>query len=330
MPPECEEIEIRDMLEKNEHVNQIAEKRKSPKSFTIHGRRAMLSKFWCQEIGRKWRQASRQQPPPVCLLTEPKCQPHVAVWYLFYRWVIFFVWSSLLVCSVFEFGSYNPMLAYDKWPIYLTNWDMALGFVQAFIGGMLVSKRWRLQKISGFDPSSLKWEFTERVYWFLYVVTTNLAIGVTMCYWFTVYNPEIHQLDPLNIMVHVCNSVLVLVDLFVTSIPFRLWNFWWCLSIAILYVIFTAIYYVAGGLDKLGLHYIYKVLDWKRPARTSLVSVGGCTFIMVLHCVSCVLADIRNRIYNKITRKSSQFARTNDNPLSDKGTSLPVAGLTEV
>lgn len=283
----------------------------------------MVSKFWCHEIGRRWRQAGKQEPPRARLLTEPKCQSHVATWYLFYRWIIFLVWASFVICSVFEFGSYKPLFQYEKWLIYLTNWDVVLGFTQALIGGILVSKRWRSQKISGFDPCGLKLESTERLYWFLYVVTTNLAIGVTLCYWVAVYNPEIHQLDPLNIMMHVCNSLLMLVDFVVTSIPFRLRNFWWCLSIAVFYVIFTAIYYVAGGLDKHGYHYIYKILDWKRPPRTLLVCAGGFTFVTVLHCVTCMLVDVRDLVYRKIAEKLGRPAQTmnatmNDKPLPEK------------
>ncbi|GAB1860303.1 Protein rolling stone [Camponotus japonicus] len=286
MPPECEEIEIRGMLERNEcAINQVVVN-KSPKLLALCGRRAMVSKFWCHEIGRRWRQG-KQEPPQARVLTEPKCQSHVAT-------------------------CYKPLFQYEKWPIYLTNWDVLLGFTQALIGGILVSKRWRLQKIPSFDPCGLKLKSTERLYWFLYVVTTNLAIGVTFCYWFTVYNPEIHQLDPLNIMMHVCNSVLMLVDFVVTSIPFRLRNFWWCLSIAVFYCVFTAIYYIAGGLDKYGYHYIYRVIDWKRPARTLLVCVGGCTFITVLHCVSCMLADVRDRVYRKIAEKLGKPVQTNN------------------
>lgn len=276
----------------------------------------MVSKFWCQEIGRRWRQG-RQETPHARLLTEPKCQSYVATWYLLYRWIVFAVWAAFVTCSLFEFGSYQPLGMYHKWPIYLTNWDIVLGFSQALIGGVLVSKRWRLQHVPGFDPRNLRLESTDRLYWFLYVVTTNVAIGVTVCYWLAVYNPEIHHLDPLNIMMHVCNSVLMLIDLFVASIPFRLRNFWWCLSIVMFYLVFSVIYYAAGGLDKQGYHYIYKILDWKKPARTALVCAGGLTFVAVLHCVTCMLANTRDRLYRRITEKlNSRSAQitTNEKP----------------
>ncbi|XP_071642143.1 uncharacterized protein [Temnothorax longispinosus] len=52
-------------------------------------RRAMVNKLWCLEIGRRWRQAARQEPPQTRVLSEPKCQSYVAIWYLYYRWTIF-------------------------------------------------------------------------------------------------------------------------------------------------------------------------------------------------------------------------------------------------
>ncbi|XP_011334442.1 protein rolling stone isoform X2 [Ooceraea biroi] len=322
MPPECEELDI---LDKNERVDHAVVVSKSPKLPSLHGRRAMVSKFWCQEIGRRWRQAGRQELPQARLLTEPRCQPYVGTWYLLYRWMIFLLWASFVICSVFEFGSYKPLQQYEKWLIYLTNWDLLLGFSQALIAGILVSRRWQLQKAAGFDSCGIRFEFTERLYWFLYVVTTNMAIGVTVVYWFAVYNPEIHQLDPLNFMMHVCNSVLMLVDLFVTSVPFRLRSFWWCLSVVMFYLIFSVIYYFAGGVDKYGYHYIYTVLDWTRPARTLLVCAGGLTFVTLLHCVTCMLAEIRNRIYRRITEKRSKPSAqitTNDQSQPERRTEM--------
>jgi magnesium-transporting ATPase (P-type) len=280
----------------------------------------MVSKFWCQEIGRRWRRANKQEPPQARLLTEPGCQSQVPTWYLLYRWMIFLLWIIFIICSIFEFGSYKPLQQYEKWLIYLTNWDLLLGLTQALIGAVLVSQRWQLQKAINFDSCNITFGFTEWLYWFLYVVTTNIAIGVTVSYWFAVYNPEIHELDPLNIMMHVCNSVLMLVDLFVTSIPFRLRNFWWCLSIVIFYLIFSVIYYVAGGLDKYGYHYIYKILDWKRPARTLLVCAGGLTFVTLLHCVICMLADMRNRVYRRIKRFNKPPIPINTNDQSERRT----------
>lgn len=262
----------------------------------------MVNKLWCQEAARKWFY-KKDQPPHPRIFSEPKCQKHVATWYLLYRWLIFMAWACIIVCSIFEFGSYQPVPAYNTWPIYLTNWDLMLGLSQAFLGGFLVLRRWKLQKVSDFDPSTLIVGSIDKVYWFLYVVTTSTAFGVTITYWCSIFDPRIHHLDPLNVMLHICNSILMIIDFCITSIPFRLRNFWWSLIIVILYVIFTIIYYLAGGLDKYGYHYIYKILDWKKPVQASLVCIGEAIFITILHSLIYFLEKIKNRLYLKIDKK---------------------------
>ncbi|XP_043792265.1 protein rolling stone-like isoform X2 [Apis laboriosa] len=265
-------------------------------------RRTMVNKIWCQEGAKKWF-FKKNQPLHPRVLSEPKCQKYVATWYLLYRWLIFMAWACIVICSIFEFGSYKPMLAYDKWPIYMTNWDLVLGFTQALLGGFLVLRRWNLQKVSGFDPSTLMLGSMDRVYLFLYVITTNTAIVITITYWSSIYDPTIHYLDPLNIMLHICNSILMIIDFCITSIPFRLRNFWWCLILVILYIIFSVIYYLVGGVDKNGYHYIYKILDWKKPVQASLVCIGEAVLITILHSLMCFLDIIKNRLYLKIDKK---------------------------
>lgn len=207
---------------------------------------------------------------------------------------------------------------YEKWPIYLTNWDLVLGVSQALFGGLLALKRWKLQKVSDFDPSTLMLGMPERAYWFLYVVTTNVAIGVSVTYWFSVYDPKIDNLDPLNYLLHLCNSILMIVDFCVTSIPFRLRNFWWCLTIVLFYVIFSLIYYLAGGLDKNGNHYIYKILDWKKPVQASIVCVGEAIFMTILYSVICLLQNIKSRVYFNIGRKSRKLVIQMQDSVTEK------------
>ncbi|XP_061931069.1 uncharacterized protein LOC107994344 [Apis cerana] len=144
MPPECEEIEGHE--EKTSCIDgRIKEHLQFSPTFTLCGRRTMVNKIWCQEGAKKWF-FKKNQPLHPRVLSEPKCQKYVATWYLLYRWLIFMAWACIVICSIFEFGSYKPMLAYDKWPIYMTNWDLVLGFTQALLGGFLVLRRWNLQK----------------------------------------------------------------------------------------------------------------------------------------------------------------------------------------
>ncbi|XP_058802120.1 protein rolling stone-like [Phymastichus coffea] len=258
------------------------------------GRRAMVNKLWYRELARKW--FSRKfEPPHARCFSEARCQDRLQPWYLAYRWLICLLWLSVVLCSVLEVGSVNPLGAWEKWPIYLTNWDLALGLTQALLGAALASKRWVLQRKPDFDASGMAYGKLEKVYWFLYVVTSSLAIGVTVTYWGLVHDAKIHHVDTLNILIHVSNSVFMLLDFCVAGVPFELRCFWWSPLVASFYLAFTVVYYVAGGLDKRGTHKIYNVLDWQKPARTLLVCFGGLSFLVVTHCLLYFLARFRDR-----------------------------------
>lgn len=251
----------------------------------------MVKKLKWQEIRRKlW---SPSDPPAPRCFSEPQWQGHVSLWYFLYRWFMFGCWSAMIICSLFDIGSRRPEGNKQTWPIYLTHWDLILGAGQAFLAAILVSKRRTLQRHSTFDPDALTLGRSERAYWYLYTITSSIAIGVTILYWGTIYDPKLHAKDPLNFMMHLFNSVLMLTDLIVVGVPLRLEHFWWPVACVVTYLAFTVIYYLAGGLDKNGYHYIYKILDWKKPGRSALVCLGGLVFLTVVHCVLCAVARLR-------------------------------------
>lgn len=59
-----------------------------------------------------------------------------------------------------------------------------------------------------------------------------------------------HKLDAVNVLVHAVNSMLMLIDLCIVSHPTRLLHFYWPLTFALSYVMFSAVYFIAGGTDR--------------------------------------------------------------------------------
>nr|KAF7421689.1 hypothetical protein H0235_009525 [Vespula pensylvanica] len=271
MPSKCNnKVDDRDLPER---TSCIGDRIKDPLvnlAVTTIGRQAMLNKFWSYEVLQKYFH-TKTEPPHVQLFSQPKCQMYVATWYLLYRWLIFVAWISIIICSIFEFGSYEPLFKWQKWSIYLTNWDLLLGVTQAFLGALIVSKRWRQQKDAAFNPYDMKLTMLEKSYWVFYTVTSTLAVGVTITYWTAVYNPKIHHIDPLNILLHICNT---------------------------------------GGLDKNGYHYIYKILDWEKPGQTLLICIGGMVFVILMHFILCLLGNAKDCLYIRITKKLHDIPST--------------------
>lgn len=271
--------------------------------------RAMVKKFRWQEIRRKlW---TPSEPPSPRLFSEPQWQGHVSLWYILYRWFILGCWLAFIFCSIFDIGSKKPEGGKHTWPIYLTHWDLVLGAAQAFFGALIVTRRHSEQRKPTFDPDSLTLGKIERLYWVLYTVTSSTAICVTIIYWSTIYDPKIHVKDPLNFMLHLFNTVLMLLDLIIVGVPIRVEHFWWPLVCGVIYILFTVIYYHAGGLDKHGDHYIYKILDWKRPGRTVLMCIGTLLFLTTVHCLLCSMARLRTYVRSKATGKIVTMSMVN-------------------
>ncbi|KAK0182556.1 hypothetical protein PV327_000683 [Microctonus hyperodae] len=260
-------------------------------------RRGMVNNIFCRKISRAWLQ-TKSNPPHPRVFTEPRIQNITTLGYLIYRWMISLLWISIIVCSLFDYGSSKPPKTTYTWPIYLTNWDLVIGAIQSILGVILVTKRWTLQKTQTDSNACniIKYGKLEKLYYVLYTIACTLAVGVTVSYWAAVYDSKIHTIDPLNIMLHVCNSLLILMDVLIVSIPLKFRHFWWCLVLILFYLTFSIIYYAAGGLDKNGYHHIYKILDWKKPGITILIALGGMLFLVMVHCLLCYLTILLSRI----------------------------------
>lgn len=57
-------------------------------------------------------------------------------------------------------------------------------------------------------------------------------------------------LDGMNVIVHVINSVLMLLDIWIVAHPVRLLHFYMPVTFGICYVFFSIIYFAAGGTNK--------------------------------------------------------------------------------
>lgn len=73
---------------------------------------------------------------------------------------------------------------------------------------------------------------------------------------------EIHKIDTLNIMVHVLNSVIMLIDLAIVGHPIRLSHVYFTTGIGLAYAVFTGIYFLAGGTNR-SVIAIYTTLHYK-------------------------------------------------------------------
>nr|CAD7573751.1 unnamed protein product [Timema californicum] len=243
-------------------------------------------------------------------------QPGVSIAFLVYRWALALFFMSALICSVVDAGRNitskdSQAVRYLKWLIYLTNWGYTICTVQAFLAACLLTRRLVQERTavasSDAAPSSTTMSRSYKIYWALHTIAIIVAFGVSIIYWAAVYNPEVNKVDAVNLLVHAFNSLLMLLDLALVSFPFHLLHIFLPVLFTLLYIIFTVIYYLAGGTSKDGKIALYPILDWENPKRSSIVCVLALLFMLFLHLVTWLLSLLRCWAYQHLSKNKSEL-----------------------
>ncbi|GLV43250.1 headbutt [Carabus blaptoides fortunei] len=240
----------------------------------------------------------------------------VNFYYLLYRVAMALVFFVTLLLSVIDIN--NPeetAVNRAKWLIYLTHWGYAVCTIQAFMSCYIVIYMYR--KVRKRDEPITEVQISPKLcasYWVLFIIATDAAFAITCIYWSLIFDVQQHPLDAMNIFVHGINSVLMMTDLFVVAHPVRLLHCYWPFSFAILYIAFNVIYYMAGGTDKHGQHYIYAILDWQSPGRSTLTAFLALMFLVFLHLLTYCMFLLRKRIYIKLYKSKNDKNSFNLSP----------------
>ena len=218
--------------------------------------------------------------------------------FLFYRLVAAFYFLSWLIYSGFNDGGY--------WFIYLSNWVLTIVTVH-FLLAMFITTHYCCgagveDDPAGFGPRRFKSKtyivglspedegdeskeqsyvkakeedddlsFCNKVSWLIFTIASANSLVITVAYWSAVYSGE--EIDGLIVNQHILPAVFMLIEVTISNIPVRLLHFIYSHVFASIYVLFTVIYWVAGGKDKDGNRYIYKMLNYQKHPGTAILAV---------------------------------------------------------
>ncbi|KAK7009632.1 protein rolling stone [Biomphalaria glabrata] len=140
------------------------------------------------------------------------------------------------------------------------------------------------------------------VQWVLQNISNVSSLLVTVMFWALVYTGNSQTYVSINS--HIMNSVLVLCDIMISRAPCRLQHLYIPLSFNVSYVLFTFIYWIAGGTNNQGQHYIYKMLDYTQaPGKAAVTITLVCLIALPLAYILVFglfqLRDLVCRWYNK-------------------------------
>jgi len=222
----------------------------------------------------------------------------VSITYFVYRWAFAFFFLSVWIWSFISAKEQNTPTEnfLSKWPIYLTNWGYTLCTTQALLAVGLITHQLIKERTTGFTKKDSQMPVIYKVYWLLHTLAVVIAIGITGSYFVIEYNPDIHTLSALNLLIHAFNSIFMVLDVIMVAHPFRLIHICWSLLFIFVYFCFSAIYYLAGGTGKNNTPYIYPALDWSKVESTILIVILGMLTVIVSHFCVWLIVLIRKRI----------------------------------
>ena len=124
--------------------------------------------------------------------------------------------------------------------------------------------------------ATLSWYF--KLTWLLQNVAFDAALFVVLLFWIVDFDPAVTNVTVFNVHIHGVNLFLVLVDLFLIASPYRLLHMIYPCTMALVYYLFTIIYYYSGGTNEYsvdevnGNSVIYKgTLDWENAVTTTSI-----------------------------------------------------------
>ena len=161
--------------------------------------------------------------------------------YLVYRWSIacFFVFS--FVVSVITAVIRSELLVYL---IYLTHWNLIFTTASMVLSAVLVTRYNKNQLNCDKMTKEMK------ILWFLSSSSYMYAFLISLIYWTLLFNKEKAVMDLNNVLVHMTNSLTLLIDLAVVKQPSRFGIFIFPLGCGIVYLFFSWLYPALGGLNR--------------------------------------------------------------------------------
>jgi len=162
--------------------------------------------------------------------------------YLYWRLFV----ATFYVFSVFTSIGYAIYYGYAEiYFIYLTHWNLCMTMAATMFGAVLVTLHYE-----GKMRVTERMTRVLRCYWFLSTNTNMYSVFVTILYWTILYKKDVSVIDFNNVLVHITNSVVLIVDLMIVRLPVKLSHAIYPIACGSVFMFFTWLYPALGGVNK--------------------------------------------------------------------------------
>ena len=136
----------------------------------------------------------------------------------------------------------------------------------------------------------------KKITWVLYTVSLTMAFMVTGGYYIAA-GTNFDDFDVFALHIHGINLLIICADFLLSRTPIHFLHFYFPTLFVAVYIIFTGVYYAAGGTTAQGKSYIYPLLDYENDlGRAILMAVVLVIATAVVHCMFTMAAILRDYV----------------------------------
>ena len=167
----------------------------------------------------------------------------------------------------------------------------------------------------GRDHNKIYWYHT--IQWGLFATGTELAVAITILYWSLIYDPN-NPIDGIIFNTHATHGIISAIELLIVGNPVRFYHFYFTQIFAAVYLVFTGIYYAAGGTNLNGDPFVYSVLDYGNNPGFAIGIIIAALFVLlpILHVLFYLVYIAR---YWMIYQIFSKYTSSQDHSRLEEG-----------
>ncbi|KAG5891491.1 hypothetical protein JTB14_004949 [Gonioctena quinquepunctata] len=201
----------------------------------------------------------------------------------------------------FLLGTWIPEIRKRSWYVYLTNWNYTLLTLQSLISWTTLAVDYIIFIIKKGYPSKTcsSCSYSHCIYWALSAVSNSHGFMITLLFWTILYDPSKRDYVLADIFVHGCNSIFIMLDLWITAHPVNLAHWLYSFIFGFAYAIFSVAYHFHDK-SRGGTGWVYQIVDWDYPGKASAVMIGICGLTFLMTILSFSIYKVRLSIYKKI------------------------------
>jgi len=144
------------------------------------------------------------------------------------------------------------------WALYFTNWTVTISCAYFILAAALTS-----YAVCTNGQESRSTPFLVWFCWILYGMLVPSAQIAFLAYWLVIFDGTVYA---VSIAATVGTLVIVLLDMWINRQPYYYsFHAIFGVTINLVYLLFTVIYWAADGKDFFNNPYIYRALSWERP-----------------------------------------------------------------